>query len=168
MVKTVDERKDAAWKKVLGARDEVAIGRCGEVYKEEKRNVKRCIYQSKKDVNEQFGRKMNQEVDGNRKLFWKEVSKVNGGKVESCSRIKNGDGRLAQGEGEVRRNWREYFEDLYNIYIREQVAATCVALMGFGEVITWEESQLEELWLRCEWGNLRMERPQVGMRSLEK
>ena len=34
------------------------------------------IYQSKKEVHEQFGRKMNQDVNGNRKLFWKEVSKV--------------------------------------------------------------------------------------------
>ena len=127
MVKTVDERKDAAWKKVLGARDEVAIGRCGEVYKEEKRNVKRCIYQSKKDVNEQFGRKMNQEVDGNRKLFWKEVSKVNGGKVESCSRIKNGDGRALR-EDEVCMIWNEHFEDLYNMDIQDQVA---IHMFGF-------------------------------------
>ena len=111
---------------------------------------------------------MNEDVNGNRKLFLKEVSNVKGGKVKSCSRMRDGNGRLAQGEGEVRRNWREYFEDLYNIYTREQVAATCVALMGFGEVITSEESQLEELRLRCEWGNLRMERPQVEMRSLEK
>ena len=29
-------------------------------------------------MNKQFGRKLNQDVDGNRKLFWKEVSKVNG------------------------------------------------------------------------------------------
>ena len=50
-------------------------GRCLEVYKEEKRKVKRCIYQSKKEVQEQFGRKMNQDVNGNRILFWKEVSK---------------------------------------------------------------------------------------------
>ena len=27
-------------------------------------------------------------MNGNRKLFWKEVSKLNGGIVESCSRIK--------------------------------------------------------------------------------
>ena len=53
-----------------------------EAYRE-KKEVKRCIIQSKKQVNEQFGRKMN--VNGNRKLFWKEVSKVKGGKVESCS-----------------------------------------------------------------------------------
>ena len=55
-----------------------------KVYKEEKQNIKRikrCIYQSKKKVNEQFERKMNQDVNGNRKLFWKEVSKVNGRKV---------------------------------------------------------------------------------------
>ena len=44
-----------------------------EICKEEKRKVKRSIYQSKK--NKQFGRKMNQDVDGN-KLFWKEVSKA--------------------------------------------------------------------------------------------
>ena len=45
---------------------------------------------------------MNQDVDGNRKLFWKEVSKVNGGKVESCSRIMDGNGRLPLAEDEVR------------------------------------------------------------------
>ena len=45
------------------------------------KRVKRCIYQMKKNVNEQFGRKMTQDVNGNRKLFWKRVSKANEGKV---------------------------------------------------------------------------------------
>ena len=44
-----------------------------EANKEEKRKVKRCIYQSKKEVNKEFGRKINQDEVGNRKLFWKEV-----------------------------------------------------------------------------------------------
>ena len=39
----------------------------------EKKKVKRCIYRCKKKGNEQFGRKMNEHVNGNRKLFWKEV-----------------------------------------------------------------------------------------------
>ena len=39
---------------------------------------------------------MNQEVNGNRKLFWEKVSKVNGGKVENCRKIKDGNGRLVQ------------------------------------------------------------------------
>ena len=40
MVKTKVERKEAAWKEVLGARDEVAKERYMEFYKEEKRKMK--------------------------------------------------------------------------------------------------------------------------------
>ena len=72
-VKAAVKRKKAAWEELLGARDEEAKERCMEVYNKEKREVKRCIYQSKKKMNEQFGRKMNQDVNGNRKLFWRRV-----------------------------------------------------------------------------------------------
>ena len=44
---------------------------------------------------------MNESVNGNRKLFWKEVSNAKVGKVESCNRIKDGNGRLAQGKDEM-------------------------------------------------------------------
>ena len=73
------------------------------------------MYQSKKKVNEEFGRKMNKDVHGNRKLFWKGAGNVKGGKVKSCSRTKDGNCRLAQGEDEIQRIWKEHFEDLYNI-----------------------------------------------------
>ena len=63
------KREENAWKEVLGARDEDVMERCLEAYKEEKRKVKKCIYQSKKEVQEQFGRKMHQDVNGNRKFF---------------------------------------------------------------------------------------------------
>ena len=128
-VKTAVERKEIAWKKVLGAIDEAAKERCIKTYKGEKRKVKRCIYQGKK-----LGKKMNQDVNGNRKLFWKEVSKVSGGRMKSCNRKKDGKRRLALGEDEVRRIWKNYFEDLYNIDIQEQVAVHmcgCVALLVF-------------------------------------
>ena len=46
------------------------------MYREEKRKVKSCIIQSKQKVNERFGRKMNDVENGNRTLFWKEVSNV--------------------------------------------------------------------------------------------
>ena len=52
-VKAVVKRKEAAGK-VLAASYEEAKERCMEAYKEEKRTVKRCTYQSKKKVNEQF------------------------------------------------------------------------------------------------------------------
>ena len=43
----------------------------------------RCLESKRLELdesrNEQFRRKMNQDIGGNRKLFWKEVSKANGG-----------------------------------------------------------------------------------------
>ena len=130
-----------------------------KVYKEEKQNIKRikrCIYQSKKKVNEQFERKMNQDVNGNRKLFWKEVSKVNGGKVESCSRIKYRNGWFASGEDEFQRIWEFCFEDLYNIHTQEQ------GLMVFREAATPEKSQ----WITEV--EVKMKRLQSRMRSQER
>ena len=50
------------------------------------------------------------------------------GKVESCSRIKDGNERLAQRKDGVQRIWKEYFEDLYYVDIQEQVV---VHMCGF-------------------------------------
>ena len=105
---------------MLGVRYEDARERCLEVYRGEKREVKRCIYQSKEEIQEQFGRKMNQDVNGNRKLFWKEVSKMNVGKVENSNRSKDRNGRLILEENEVQRIWNEYYEDLHNVDTQEQ------------------------------------------------
>ena len=82
---------------MLAACDEETKERCMEAYREGKRKVKMSIIQSKKKVNEQFGRNMNEDMNGNRKLFWKEVSNAKEGKVGSSSRVENGNGRLAQG-----------------------------------------------------------------------
>ena len=82
VVKAVVRRKEAT------ASDEEAKERCMEAYREEKIKVKRCIYQSRKKAHEQFGRKMNEDVNGNLKLFLKEVSNVKGEKVESSQHNK--------------------------------------------------------------------------------
>ena len=64
------EKKPGIWyRQRLGARDEEAKERCMEACIVEKGKVKRCIYQSKKKVNEQFGRKVNEDVNGNRNCF---------------------------------------------------------------------------------------------------
>ena len=47
---------------------EEAKERCMEAYREEKKKVKRCIYLSKTKVNEQFGRKMDEDV--NAECMW--------------------------------------------------------------------------------------------------
>ena len=85
-------RKEAAWKEVLVASNEESKERCMEACTEEKRGVKRRIIHIKKKVNKQFGRKLNVYMHENRKLFWKEMSNAKGGKVESCSKIKDENG----------------------------------------------------------------------------
>ena len=98
---------------------------------------------------------MYEDVNGNRKLFWKERSNAKEGKVEGCSRINDGNGMRAQGENEVRKIWKEYFGDLYNIDTSNRLQSTCVALMGSGEVTTSEESQLEELRVEVRVGKIK-------------
>ena len=44
--------------------------------------------------------------------------------MESCTRINDGNRRLAQGKDEMRRIWKEYFEDLYNIDTQEQICGS--------------------------------------------
>ena len=69
------------WEQIKQAMMESARERCLEVYKQEKKKIKRYIYQSKKEVHEQFRKKMNHDVNRNMKLFRKELSKASGGKV---------------------------------------------------------------------------------------
>ena len=45
---------------------------------------------------------MNQDANGNRKLFWKEVSKANGKRWRIAA-------EKGMGESEMRRIWKEYF-----------------------------------------------------------
>ena len=53
MIIDVLERNEAVWK-VFGTRDKVVKERCVEAYKKEKRKVKSYIYESTKEVSEQF------------------------------------------------------------------------------------------------------------------
>ena len=79
------------------------------------------------EVNGQFGRKLNQDIDGNKKLFRKEVSKVNGGNVKSCSRIKDGNGRLAMGRMKYERSGRIILRN----YITDTQKPVAVHVCGF-------------------------------------
>ena len=62
-----------------------------------------------------------------------------------CSKIKDRNGRLVQGEDEVRRIWKEYFEYLYNIDGQEQVAVNLC-----GNYLTGEPIERAEVEVRVE------------------
>ena len=64
---------------------------------------------------------MNEDVEENRKLFLKMVNNAKREKVERCSRIKDGTGTLTPGDSEVRRIWKKYLVDQYNIDTQEKV-----------------------------------------------
>ena len=49
------------------------------------------------------------------KIHLSKVSKTKGGNVENFNIIKDGNGRLTLEEADVRRIWKEYYENLYNI-----------------------------------------------------
>ena len=51
------------------------------------------------------------------------------GNCSGRSRIKDGNGRLVLEEVEVRRIWKKYFDDLYNIDTQELVAVHMCDLM---------------------------------------
>src|SRR5678816_1679135 len=145
-VKKAVKNKKEAWLNVLKANDEVSKERCLEFYKEEKRNTKRCIRRRKQEVNEQFGRRMNEDIQGNRKLFWKEARKVKNENKGNLLRIMNRDGAFVTDEMDVRGVWKEHFENLHNINSNDEVIVNVCGFDGarrnryFGDkVISKEE-----------------------------
>ena len=69
-------RKKGAWNDVLKAVNEFDRESCIEIYRRKKRLTKRCLRDRRREINEQFGKKMSEDVKGNSKLFWKEVRKL--------------------------------------------------------------------------------------------
>ena len=60
--------------------------------------------------------------------------------MESCNRKKDGNRRLAQGEEEVKRIWKAYFETLYNIDTQEQVAFHICGFDGIRKYVLWRRA----------------------------
>ena len=73
---------------------------------------------------------MNQDVDRNRKLFYKEASKVNRGKVDSCNRINYRNGKLALAKDE----YNEYGRIILRIYIIDTQEQVAIHICGFDGV----------------------------------
>ena len=66
------------------------------------------------------------------------------------NRIKDGNGRLVMEEAEVRRIWKEYYENLYNIDTQEQVAIHMCVFDGVrrGKYFGGEQSRRTEVEVR--------------------
>src|SRR5678815_963144 len=89
---------------------------------------------------------MNGDLQGNRKLFWKEARKVKNENKGNLLRIMNRDAAFVTDEMNVRGVWKEHFENLYNIDSNEEEIVNVCGFDGarrnryFGdEVINKEE-----------------------------
>ena len=60
-------------------------------------------------------------LQGNRKLFWKEARKIKNENKGNLFRIMNSDGAFVTDEMDVKGVWREHFENLHNIGSNEEV-----------------------------------------------
>ena len=107
--------KERVYMRMLQATNEHEKSRLKEEYKVIKKDVKKMVKRSKKEVNERLGNKMKEDLNGNLKLFWKEVRKINGSDRNTSSRVKDREGKILIGECRARERWREYFMDLLNV-----------------------------------------------------
>src|SRR5678815_3502330 len=84
-----------------------------------------CIRRRKQEVNEQFERRMNGDLQWNRKLFWREARKVKNENMGNLLRIMNRVGAFVTDEMDVRGVWKEHFKNLYSIGSNEVIVNMC-------------------------------------------
>ena len=58
---------------------------------------------------------MGNDIEGNKKRFWKEVKRVRKGEQARDEMVKNVNGKILRDGVEVRRRWAEYFEQVLNV-----------------------------------------------------
>ena len=83
-------------------------------YKSWNRKVKDLVNESKRKVDEEFGRKLSEKLFENEKLFCKEVKRKRGGVGGMSVRVKREDGVLVSSREEVKEVWKRHFECLMN------------------------------------------------------
>ncbi len=93
--------------------EEVKVRRKSD-YKDWKKRARELIDETKRRVDEEFGRKLSRNFSENKQLFWTEVKKVRGGEKNGDVRMRGEDGELVGGERELKGIWKGYFEQLMN------------------------------------------------------
>ena len=132
-IKDAVGKKLKAYKRMLqGNVPEEVKERRKREYKACKKEVRRLVKESKERVDEEFGRKLSEKYNENKKLFWKEVKKEREEGKSGRVRMKNEDGVTASGSEAVKGVWKRYFERLMNEKTKGQAVVTSMG-MGAGK-----------------------------------
>ena len=128
-VKGAVEEKKKAYDRVIEKNVPVEVKRKRkQEYKLCKGKVKQVIKESKEKVDDEFGRKLSEKFNENKKLYWKEVKKERGGCKSGSDKVKDKEGNVLSEREAVKGRWKEYFEGLMNVENKKAAVVTCMGM----------------------------------------
>ena len=128
-VKGAVEEKKKAYDRLIEKNVPVEVKRKRkQEYKLCKRKVKQVIKESKEKVDDEFGRKLSEKFNENKKLYWKEVKKERGGCKSGSDKVKDKEGNVLSEREAVKGRWKEYFEGLMNVENKKEAVVTCMGM----------------------------------------
>ena len=89
----------------LQRRDRVTYDR----YRAQRLAVKLAVQAAKRMADRRWGEVFGNDFEGNKKMFWKEVTPVRKGEQAREDMVKDVNGKILRDGVEVRRRWSEYF-----------------------------------------------------------
>ena len=127
-----------------------------ERYKEKRNLAKRVIRNAKVKSDERWGKKMTDNFQENKKMFWKEVKRVRKGTSNREERVKDEDGSLLVERKAVERRWVEYFERLSNVQDnREAVISVMEVENGVNVLGNLNEDRISKEEVKMAVGELK-------------
>ena len=103
--------KRRAFEEWLQRKDVVTYDR----YRAQRVAVKLAVQAAKIMADRQWGERLGNDFEGNKKMFWKEVKRVRKGKQAREEIVKDVNGHILRDGQEVRRKWAEYFKHVLNV-----------------------------------------------------
>ena len=103
--------KRRAFEKWLQRRDRVTYDR----NRAQRVAVKLAVQAAKRMADRRWGERLGNDLEGNKKMSWKEVKRVRKGEQAREEMVKDVSGQILRDGVEVRRRWAEYFEQVLNV-----------------------------------------------------
>ena len=77
--------------------------------------MKRAVKVAKRMADWRWGERLGNDLEGNKKMFWKEVKRMRKGEQARDEMVKDVNGQILRNGIQVRRRWAEYFEQVLNV-----------------------------------------------------
>ena len=95
--------------------------------------------EDKREIYEEFGIKLSEKLNENKKQFWKKFKKKRGGVRVVNVRIKSVDGICVSGKEEMKEVWKSHFECLMNKNTEREAIVSSMGMEGCGKCVYRKE-----------------------------